>query len=866
MSTAVKEKSLASKVLALLTSVALVLSFIPCMVAPQAALADEIAPSWYDAAETEYTLTTADQLSELAALVNAGNDFAGKTVKLGANIDLADRSWVAIGGADTAFAGTFDGQGNTISNVSLSATNGYAGLFGNNAGTVKNFTISGVIGTETDSYAGFAAMGVVAGQNAGTISGVINETSVYVSNSTSTPAGGIAGLNKGTITQCGNKGSLTAAKQLGGIAGQNEGTITECYNSGTITGTSHQKDNLGGIAGQAGGKSEDPIIENTISYCYNTGFINNGGENGGRYFGGIVGAAYNTGETITNCYSTNVDAGYSWQHNAIVGAVDNYQETIHDNYSLDTLVNGDTSEATSPNTVGIQKSATEMQSTEFVTLINGSSNAYVAVADSYPVLAWQNNSGDVPTIESAIELGYAGDMVRVGETFDVTVAVTHDGSIAAAQATISYDPSIAVVESVAYADGVENGSTDVDNTTGTTKISFLGDASFNAKNSVTIATLTFRAVAEGDVSVAVSDAVTGATSSIDDIDLAVPAVPLVVSVGEPVVFTVYTSNHDGENLAVAKEYTMSQLEELVDASADAVAGQYVKSGSMGVWASTNYVKFSDLFNDAGISWGEGYTAKWGGSPEKAGNVFTYEQLQGRQFLPAAAVDKSTGEITFSTEGAVTVEPSLALTAARAFASTASKDSATAAEARNAALAIPASEMTSLVPIIGASADEIASKSPAGKPYWTGTDSITVAAPAVYSVSAEPFAGSYYKVTYLPTAPQGNVVSMGGVPMYLDNGAYVALATAEQIAALKDASFTVSAGEAVVVAHDGDINANGKVNVVDAQIAYDIATGVHADFSQLSMAQWLNGDVNTDGVLDAADAFAIQYKALNGLYA
>lgn len=66
--------------------------------------------------------------------------------------------------------------------------------------------------------------------------------------------------------------------------------------------------------------------------------------------------------------------------------------------------------------------------------------------------------------------------------------------------------------------------------------------------------------------------------------------------------------------------------------------------------------------------------------------------------------------------------------------------------------------------------------------------------------------------------------------------------------------------------NGDLNLNGKVNIADAQIAYDLACGVYADFSQVSMKQRLAGDVNNDGALDAADAFAIQYKVHHGTFA
>ena len=73
---------------------------------------------WYTNAEadtTSYTISTAAQLAGLAKLVNEGPEngspvnFSGKTVKLGADIDLAGKEWTPIGKSGATFNGTFDG-------------------------------------------------------------------------------------------------------------------------------------------------------------------------------------------------------------------------------------------------------------------------------------------------------------------------------------------------------------------------------------------------------------------------------------------------------------------------------------------------------------------------------------------------------------------------------------------------------------------------------------------------------------------------------------------------------------------------------------------------------------------------------------
>ncbi len=81
--------------------------------------------TWYNDTDTEFTITTAEQLAGLAELVDGGNTFEGKTIKLGTNIDLYAEdengekvSFDPIGyGYDIVFKGTFDGQDKTISNL-----------------------------------------------------------------------------------------------------------------------------------------------------------------------------------------------------------------------------------------------------------------------------------------------------------------------------------------------------------------------------------------------------------------------------------------------------------------------------------------------------------------------------------------------------------------------------------------------------------------------------------------------------------------------------------------------------------------------------------------------------------------------------
>ena len=83
--------------------------------------------TWYNDTYTEFTLTTAEHLAGLAELVDGGNTFAGKTIKMGKNFDLKyvpegaeePMSFEPAGSSafETVFSGIFDGQDHTILNM-----------------------------------------------------------------------------------------------------------------------------------------------------------------------------------------------------------------------------------------------------------------------------------------------------------------------------------------------------------------------------------------------------------------------------------------------------------------------------------------------------------------------------------------------------------------------------------------------------------------------------------------------------------------------------------------------------------------------------------------------------------------------------
>lgn len=108
--------------------------------------------SWYKDNQDTFTITTAEQLAGLASLVNGGNNFAGKIINLGADLDLSGYEWTPIGEVEYnwfipsyyEFAGTFNGNGHTISGMQINADNiaGYYGLFGVVSGTINDLILT----------------------------------------------------------------------------------------------------------------------------------------------------------------------------------------------------------------------------------------------------------------------------------------------------------------------------------------------------------------------------------------------------------------------------------------------------------------------------------------------------------------------------------------------------------------------------------------------------------------------------------------------------------------------------------------------------------------------------------------------------
>ena len=120
----------------------------------------EVGSTVADFGEDNLVIDSVADFLLFAEMVNGGNAFSGKTVVLGADIDLSNVTWTPIGNSSTAFKGIFDGNGKTVSNLVINGgSNSNIGLFGvTQNGEIKNLTVKNAI------VSGRLNVGVVAGQ------------------------------------------------------------------------------------------------------------------------------------------------------------------------------------------------------------------------------------------------------------------------------------------------------------------------------------------------------------------------------------------------------------------------------------------------------------------------------------------------------------------------------------------------------------------------------------------------------------------------------------------------------------------------------------------------------------------------------
>jgi len=288
-----------------------------------------------------------------------------------------------IGNSTTKFTGQYNGNGHTITNLTISrSTTDYIGLFG---------------------YIGSGAVVTSLGVTATAITGQNN-------------VGVLAGYNSGTISSCNTGGTVTGGTSVGGFAGQNSaGTISKSYSTAATTGNN----DLAAFVG-------DNVSNGNISNCYATGNSNGGTSSSNYTSGGLVG--YNpSGSTITNCYATGNATGYSH----VGGLVGSSGGTISNCFYNKDIFTGSTSYGMGKTTAELKMASTFINSgwdftkTGTIWAINGNDNS------GYPYLRYQAYpSSDIWLGTSTTEWGTAANWSEESvpaETTNVIVPnVTND--------------------------------------------------------------------------------------------------------------------------------------------------------------------------------------------------------------------------------------------------------------------------------------------------------------------------------------------------------------------------------------------------------------------------------------------------------
>ena len=340
-----------------------------------------------------YLIDNGGKLFWFAAYVNGDDTHAeaaaemhpSAKARLTADIDLQDPTdkaagrvteWVPIGNtsgqSSRQFTGTFDGQGHTISGMSITTVDVRAGLFASVGtqspkvnGVVRNFTVEGSITlTEGNSGTNSGVGGAVGCVFAGEVTGVTSR--VRISNSSGAPelvhVGGVAG-----------------GAETGGV------TVKYCVFEGSID-VYNSHNCIGGIVGYAN-------TNTAISFCANRGTVKTtkGSAAYDPYTGGILGYLNNTSATVRNCYNYGTVTGGGNYCGAVIGWLRNVTyaaENIKDCYYLQGSAAGPFGKGSAAMTAPpAAKRADQFASGEVCYLVNGSFTPDAQEVGSY----WTQN-------------------------------------------------------------------------------------------------------------------------------------------------------------------------------------------------------------------------------------------------------------------------------------------------------------------------------------------------------------------------------------------------------------------------------------------------------------------------------------------
>ena len=223
-----------------------------------------------------YIITKAEELAWFRDQVNSGNNFICAKISDAVEVidmstvchaadesqNLEELSWKPIGKNDYGYQyrGTFDGNGKTITNLYINASQNNVGLFGYTMeGTIKNLTFEYANVTNTKTYTGI----LVGYANNSNLQNIKISNTCQIKGGKET--GGIAGDFWGNAYNCVNYATVQGKERVGGLLGYctaKYSSITTCANYGNVTATGTD---AGGLVGY--------FISGTIQDCANYGDV-----------------------------------------------------------------------------------------------------------------------------------------------------------------------------------------------------------------------------------------------------------------------------------------------------------------------------------------------------------------------------------------------------------------------------------------------------------------------------------------------------------------------------------------------------------------------------------------------------------------
>lgn len=315
-------------------------------------------PSWEELTGTPAAISWVDieTVDDLLALAKATDaETLGKNYRLKADLNLKDTPFNGIGSAGQPFTGMFDGQGHTISHVTVNAPEGenvgffnvikgatirdlklvdveitgkanVGGLVGNAqvqldssdlsknvANLIGGCSVSGTV-TGTKNVGGLVGLneGKTDPQTLFSIASAVDKCAASVTVNGKEMTGGLVGKNGGTITKSSSGGTVKGDTTTGGLVGDSSGDIYDSHTSCTVAGRSH----TGGFVGFSDG---------AVKNCYSIGGVSGTDYTGG--FAGVISRAENVvsaGQvTIAGTPTQGYNGGFAGKLYGMVAGLDN---------------------------------------------------------------------------------------------------------------------------------------------------------------------------------------------------------------------------------------------------------------------------------------------------------------------------------------------------------------------------------------------------------------------------------------------------------------------------------------------------------------------------------------------------------------